>query len=138
MIRQLLATAVFNSTGFEMKHGDEGWNNLRADEGTSRAVYMLDPIKFNITDLTFMQETYPVIMLFMQKSQLDMTPEQLDSITSLPRQDLRAFVAYCRDCEEIQQISDVSAVEFWHVYDSDYSGWMLYFNCKPEMIEPAC
>lgn len=138
MIRPLLANIVLNSVGLTMGHGDDAWNNLRADNGTTDLVLLVDPIKFNITNLTFLKESYPVIMLFLRKSELDNTPEQLATITEVPRNYVRAFIAGCRDESRIDSITSINSVEVLHLFDSDYSGWMLYCSITPANSGTPC
>lgn len=138
MMRQLLATAVFNSTGVTMSHGDEGWNNLLADRLTTRGVYLIDPISFSISNLTQMQERYPVKILFLQKTQLDYSPAQQAAATDLARIDCRAFIAYVRDAEEFQNITNINSVETWNLFDANVSGWLLTCDIDPVPTESPC
>lgn len=138
MIRPLLANIVLNNVGLSMGHGDDAWNNLRADNGATDLVLLVDPIKFGIEDLTFLKERYPVIMLFLRKSELDSTPEQLATITEVPRNYVRAFIAGCRDDSRISKIANIDAVEVLHLFDSDYSGWLLYASITPANSGTPC
>ena len=137
MIRQLITDLVLEATGLEMIHGDEGYNNLSADEAGDEVVYLIDPVKFNLVDLTFLREQYPVIMLFLKKSKLDDTPAQLDSLTQIPRLKVRSFIATCRDSGRVD-ISNVNAVEVLHLFDADYSGWMFYASITPKNAGSPC
>lgn len=138
MIRSVLAPAVLNSTGLTMIYGDEGWNNLFADEQLGEAVYLLGPSRFKITNMINLQENYRVQLLFLQKTQLDYTPLQQDTATLAPRLKLRDFVAYCRDADTIAKFDLVECQEVWNVFDCNASGWLLICDIIPTPTEPAC
>lgn len=138
MIRAIIAEAVLNSTALVMKYGDKGWQNLFGDELETTAVYLNGPTVFKIPNTLNMAEKYTVTMLFLQKSELDFSPEQQDVATEVPRQLLRAFVQYCRAHQGIQLFEMVEAIEVWNILDSNASGWALICNITPEPTEAVC
>lgn len=141
MIRQIVEQLVFNSLGVTMEHGDQYFNNLIADEAASEVVFLIDPVKFNIApqDLTYLRERYPVVMLFLGKTQLADGPTDLATVVEQQRQRVRAFLAACRDSHQlVSSVTDISSVEVNHLYDADYSGWMLYVTLTPANSGSTC
>ncbi len=122
-----------------MKHGTQSWNNLAADEVGAETVFLVEPLKFNIKDTTFMQEDYPTVMLFLRKTELDASPDELEVITEYTRQLVRAFITECRDSTQlVRSITNINAIEVLHLFDAGLSGHMLTFNIVPQNSGPAC
>lgn len=138
-IRQLIKQILLSATGVTLKHGVASWNNLAADEVGAEAVFLVDPLKFNITDTTFMRENYPIVMLFLRKTELDASPAELEVVTEYTRQLARAFITECRDSTQlVKSITNINAVEVLHLFDAGLSGHMLSFNLEPLNNGPAC
>jgi hypothetical protein len=86
-----------------------------------------------------MQEGYPLTMLFLSKSKLDDNPTQLVGLTEPMRLKMRAFLAGLRDSNLIQKpITNIEALEVYHMFDADYSGWMLFVTIKPKDSGGVC
>ncbi len=139
LIRNNLKFAVLSSTGIAMQHGDGGWQNLFAEgwqnapavATNNRAVYLMDPVRLRITNLSQMQEAYPVILCFLNKSQFDNNPTEHDGNTDVAKNDMRAFVKWCRDNDDyFSEIAVTEAVEVWNLFDACVDGWMLYCTVK--------
>jgi len=139
MIKQLIGTLVAGSSGLPYDFGDKGWQNLQADEQASEFVWLLDPVQFNFVDTTFMQESYPVVIMFLKKTKLDATPQQLDAATDAMRMHVRSFVNYAVSQKQlVKAITDLRSIEIHHALDADYSGWMLYATIQPYATESTC
>ena len=139
LIRTIIAQAVLNSTDLTMKHGDAAWQNMFADDTTGTAVFLHDPLKLRFDNLVFLQESYPVVISFLQKSELGYSPEDHDGNTDYPRTLMRSFVAWCRDNKDlIADFKVTEAVELWNLFDANLDGWMLYCTIKPANAGPAC
>lgn len=136
MIQQLISIAVGQTAtaqgipGFQMKYGDKGWQNLQLDEGGNIEVYLDGPITFNYVNLTFLTEEYPLRMLFMKKSEMDMTPDQHSVITESCRIMVREFLLVIQSMGF--PISNVNALEFWNAYDANYDGILLTLKIIPD------
>lgn len=139
MIRDLLEPIVLLSTGVNMTHGEQSFMNLTADERVTDIVHLVDPIKMKIKDTTFMQENYPLIFLFLRKTQLDDNPEELKINTEPMRVKVRSFLAALRDSKQaIKSVTNIEALEVYHLTDADFSGWMLYVNIEPMYNTGVC
>lgn len=122
-----------------MTFGEKSFFNLVADKQISDVVHLVDPVKLRIKDTTFMQEGYPLVFLFLSKSKLDHTPTQLDALTEPMRLKVRAFLAALRDAKhDIKSVTNIEALEVYHMTDADFSGWMLYVTIEPYNSGGVC
>lgn len=140
MIRSIIEGIVLSTTGIQMVHGEKAFLNLVNDRhNNADVIHIVDPIKLKINETTFMQEGYPLTMLFLSKSKLDDNPTQLVGLTEPMRLKMRAFLAGLRDSNLIQKpITNIEALEVYHMFDADYSGWMLFVTIKPKDSGGVC
>lgn len=138
-IRTALDAITLDSVGVNMLDGEKSYINLQADQSPGLMVWLIDPVKFNIIDLTFLREDYPIVMLFLRKTNFDDTPTDRRPSLNDSRQDVRKFVASCRDNKQlVKDIKNVSAIEVYNLFDANYSGYMLTFNIELVDAGPAC
>jgi hypothetical protein len=140
MIRSIIEGIVLSTTGIQMVHGEKAFLNLVNDRhNNADVIHIVDPIKLKINETTFMQEGYPLTMLFLSKSKLDDNPTQIVGLTDPRRLKMRAFLAGLRDSNLIQKpITNIEALETYHMFDADYSGWMLFITVKPMNSGGVC
>lgn len=135
MIQQFLRTAVGQTAtaqgipGFQMEYGDQGWQNLQADDSGEILVYLDGPVTWRYTDITFLTEEYSPRMFFMKKSELDLTPEEHSTIVETCRTMVRQFITVLSGMGF--PATEINALEFWNAYDANYDGILLTFKVKP-------
>jgi hypothetical protein len=140
MIRSIIEGIVLSTTGIQMVHGEKAFLNLVNDRhNNADVIHLVDPIKLKINETTFMHESYVLTMLFLSKSKLDDNPTQLAGLSEPMRIKVRAFLAGLRDSNLIQKpITNIEALETYHMFDADYSGWMLFITVKPMNSGGVC
>lgn len=130
----------------EFMFGLAGWNNLRADERKFPVVILVEPIT---SDDTFHQgglvdSSYPTYMLFLDKTELDWTPEQhrvvIDSMRDLRRQFiLRLKKKANANGEHIfKSIENVKTVDTFNELDRNTSGVGVSFIATPLNSGSVC
>lgn len=139
MIRQLVAGLLFDSINAVMEHGEHYELNLLADNDSNEVFYFADLVKFTIEDLTTMREGYPIMLLFLKKTELDNNAAQQDATVEAMRGKVRSFIAHCRDAkQQVQSITNIESVEIRNLFDANYSGWMLYCKIQPVNSGAIC
>lgn len=127
-------------------HGQKGWQNVESDESAFPAVYLDEPIT---SDDTFHQgglveETYPLQMMFLDKTELRQTPEQLRPTVDAMRELRRQFVLRLKakknaNGEHIfKEITNVRTIDVYNVFDVNISGVIITFNAKPLNSDSVC
>lgn len=127
-------------------HGTKAWANLKGDVSNFPMVILIEPI---VSDDTFHQgglveSSYPLFMLFLDKSELDMTPEQhrvmVDSMRDLRRQFiLKLKIAENSFGEHIfKEISNVRTTDTFNELDANSSGVGVNFTAKPLNSDSVC
>lgn len=130
----------------EFIYGFKSWANLQADEKPFPVVILVEPI---VSDDTFHQgglvdSSYPLFMLFLDKTELDYTPEQhrvaVDAMRDLRRQFiLRLKSKKNANGEHIfKEIANVRTTDTFNELDANASGVGLNFTAVPLNSDSIC
>jgi hypothetical protein len=125
-------------------HGEKEIQNAISDEidleAKEAAVYLDEPIRSNdnITKGGYIEETYPIEMLFVKKSQLDWTPEQ-HQVVILEMRDLRRrFLNRLASNSNVRSVSGVTTIDIKNIFNVNLSGVILRLTVVPFNSNSAC
>lgn len=129
-------------------HGQKGWQNVESDESAFPAIYLEEPLT---SDDTFHQgglveESYPLQMMFLDKTELDQTPEQLRPIVDAMRALRRQFIIRLKtkkntNGENIvrpELVTNIRTIDVYNVFDVNISGVIVTFNVTPLNSDSVC
>ena len=127
-------------------HGFKSWANLKADEKKFPCVILVEPIRS--TD-TFRQgglvdSSYPLFMLFLDRTELRDTPEQhrvvIDAMRELRKQFiLKLKVAKNTSLEHIfKSIENIETTDTFNELDANASGVFITFTATPLNSDSVC
>lgn len=127
-------------------HGFKSWANLKADEKKFPCVILVEPITSddNFRQGGLVDSTYPLFMLFLDRSQLDWTPEQhravIDSMRDLRRQFiLKLKITKNANLEHIfKAIDNVKTTDTFNELDANASGVFITFTATPLNSDSVC
>lgn len=130
----------------EFMFGLAGWNNLRADEKEFPVVILVEPITSNdeFRQGGLVDSSYPLYMVFLDKSELDWTPEQhrlaIDSMRELRRQFILKLKMAKNSYNEhiFKSITDVRTIDTFNELDRNASGVGVSFTATPLNSDSIC
>ena len=122
------------------KHGEKSWQNFISDEITGVRIYLDEPIRSNdnVRQGGLIEESYPVFLLFADKSELDWTPEQHEVVISQMRNLANRFINRLTSANGVRSFTNVSKQEVKNVYDAGLSGIILSITITPFSNYTAC
>lgn len=108
-------------------HGIRGWQNIEAEDGMFPAVYLDEPITSydDIKQSGYIEESYPLKMLFIGKSEPDWTPAQHQIVIADMRSLRKEFLNKLQQNDSIRHISDTKTTDVMNLFDSNVSGVFL-------------
>ncbi len=123
-------------------HGTSKWQNLNADKADldDGIVYLDEPITSD-DDLTqggYIEEAYPLRLMFLKKSKIDWPPTQNKVIISEMRTLRRKFLNKLQDDAGVRYVSDVVTTDVMNVLDANLSGVLVEVTVTPFNSESAC
>ena len=127
-------------------YGFKSWANLKADEKVFPIVILVEPITSNdiFSQGGTVNSTYPIFMLFLDRTELAYTPEEhrvkVDAMRELRRQFiLKLKIAKNSYNEHIfASISDVKTTDTFNELDANASGVGLNFTATPLNSDSVC
>lgn len=144
-ITQIIEDIVLNKLNvdgesFSFEYGDKGFQNLMADEELFPAVYLLKPMTSDDTTTPSgaIFEKYPVVLLFMYKSDLEFTPEQSEVLIDKSRLAKNQFLSALTRDARIKEYSSVKSLEFYHEFDADCDGVSMSLYITPQQQTSVC
>ena len=127
-------------------HGQKGFQNLTSDEKAFPAVYLDEPITSDDTSHQggLYEENYPLKMMFLDRTELRQSPEQLrptiDAMRTLRRQFInRLKIKKNANGEHIfKNISNIKTIDAYNIFDVNLSGVIVTFNALPLNSQSVC
>lgn len=123
-------------------HGDKGFQNLQDDINIESGVVFLDePITSNDTlkKSGYLEESYPLRILFAKKSKMDYTPEQHQVLIQECREMRREFIVLLSDNENIRSIEPtMKTTDIINLFDINLSGVYLELTVLPNNNAANC
>lgn len=130
----------------EFIYGFKSWANLKADEKVFPIVILVEPIT---SDDTFHQgglvdSSYPIFMLFLDKTELANTPEEhrvaVDAMRELRRQFILKLKLVKNQYNEhiFKSITDVRTTDTFNELDANASGVGVNFTATPLNGDSIC
>jgi len=127
-------------------HGTKAWANLKGDISNFPMVILIEPI---VSDDTFHQgglveSSYPLFMLFLDKSELDMTPEQHRVMVDAMRDLRRQFILKMRMLKNsngehvFKSVANVRTTDTFNELDANSSGVGVNFTAVPLNSDSIC
>ncbi len=109
------------------------------DEQLTDIVYLDWPIRSDDT-LTFVSisERYTVKLAFLEKSELEYTPEQHRPLIDRQRRQKNKFLFALSQADLVDEITDISSSDIINIFDSNKSGVDLQFRIRIAPSEPVC
>ncbi len=121
-------------------HGEKSWQNLDADEVNRDVVFLDEPIRSNdqLRQGGYLEESYPLVFFFAEKSEQDWTPDQHQVVINRQREQRRKFINRLQIHEGIREISSMSTLDAKNIFDVNLSGVILYITILPFNDYTAC
>jgi hypothetical protein len=121
----LIKTIVEALTGNpSFYHGIKGWQNLEADDESFPAVYLDEPIISydDIKQSGYIEESYPLKLLFIDKSHPDWNPIQHQVVITAMRLLRREFLNKLQQNDDIRHIASSQTTDVMNLFDANVSG----------------
>jgi len=120
-------------------HGWKGWQNLVADEIKNNIVFLDEPITSNDTiSGAYLQETYSLTLAFLEKNELDDTPDIILPVVDRQRIQRNKFVYLLRKNENIRGVEGIRTTDLFNVFDVNLSGVSLNITVTIINNTPIC
>jgi len=130
----------------EFIYGFKSWANLKADEKKFPIVILVEPIT---SDDTFYQgglvdSSYPLFMLFLDKTELAYTPEEhrvaVDAMRELRRQFIlnMRFLKNSNGEHVFKSVANVRTTDTFNELDANASGVGINFTAVPLNSDSIC
>lgn len=121
-------------------HGEKEFQNFIADEIEGTLVFLDAPITSNDrpTKGGYIEESYPISMLFLAKSELDYTPEQHQVIIQQMRALRRRFINRLQANANVREVNGISTIDVVNIFDVNLSGVIYRLNVIPFNTDTAC
>jgi hypothetical protein len=125
------------------KLGEKEFQNFISDEIEGTIVYLDEPITSNdvITQGGYIEETYPITMLFATKSELDWTPEQHQEVILSMRALSKRFLNRLTTksiAPNVRSVSAVSRTDIKNIFDVNLSGVIMRLTIVPFNSDGSC
>ncbi len=122
------------------KHGEKEFQNFIADELTGVLVFLDEPITSNdsIKGGGYIEESYPISMMFVDKADLDWTPEQHQEVILQMRALAKRFLNRLVGNENVRNLTGVTRTDVKNVLDLNASGVILRLTIVPFNSDSAC
>lgn len=139
IVAQLIVEDSSPSVAPTYIHGSKGWTNLAVDEITNTVVLLIEPVQSNnILEGALMIETYPVLMVFLEKSELDWTPDQQLVVIDRMRRLCNKFIYKATQSAELRYVRDIIISDEYNLKDAGLSGVGLQIKLTPLLTVPIC
>jgi len=130
----------------EFIYGFKSWANLKADDKKFPIVILVEPIT---SDDTFHQgglvdSSYPLFMLFLDKTELDWTPEEHRVVVDAMRDLRRQFILKLRMLKNangehvFKSVAEVRTTDTFNELDANASGVGINFTATPLNSDSVC
>lgn len=104
-------------------HGWRGWNNLATDEVADTVVILIEPVTSEDRIVGSMyEETYPLLMAFLEKSELEYNPDQELVYTDRMRRLRAKFIYKLQNSDSIRSVTGIVTSDEFKVNDSSLTG----------------
>jgi hypothetical protein len=145
MIQQLVGTIVSgltiegDSIAPTYLHGWKGWNNLIADELQGTVVILIDPVVSNSTLVgSLSKDKYPLLILFLEKSDLEWTPDQHLVVIDRMRRLCTKFMYAAKQSDLFSEVIDFIISDEYCIMNVGMSGVGLQVKITPTLGPPVC
>lgn len=121
-------------------HGEKSFANLAIDSINTGVVILDEPIKSNdtLTVSGTLLENYQITLFFLDKSELDWTPTQRNTIVESQRENRRLFINDISSNENVKSISNIITTNIPFIYNSVFTGIICQFTVSVENLDSNC
>jgi len=144
-IKEIIEDIVLNKLNvdgesFSFEYGDKGFQNLMSDEELFPAVYLLTPLTSDdeITSSGAIFEKYPIVLIFMYKSEMDFTPRQHEVLIQKSRIAKNQFLSSLTRDTRIKKHEVAKTLEFENEFDVNTSGVSFSIFITPQQQQSVC
>jgi hypothetical protein len=140
-IAEALPVTESPNTFATFKHGEKEFQNYIADELEGVLIFLDEPITSNdsIKKGGYIEEEYPISMIFADKTELDWTPEQHQEVILEMRALAKRFINRLVSSQLIRRVNPVvTRVDFKNLFNSNISGVILRITIVPFNDDSAC
>lgn len=145
MIQQIINSVVIqlvvegSNVAPVFNHGWQGWNNLIEDEIKGTVVTLVEPLISNDTLVgSLLKESYPVLILFTENTDLDYTPQQELVLNDRMRRLRAKFIYLLTNTDEVDTITNIVTRDVLKQKDKGVSGVSLEFNVTLKQSQAVC
>jgi len=124
-------------------HGVKSYQDLEADDesfDTAPAVYLDEPIISydDIKQSGYIEESYPLKLLFIDKSEPDWTPVEHQVVIAKMRTLRREFLNKLQQQDSVRHVADSKTTDVINLFDANISGVMLEVTIYLYNTESSC
>jgi hypothetical protein len=140
-IAEALPVTESPNTFATFKHGEKDFQNYVADELQGVIIFLDEPITSNdqVKKSGYIEEEYPISMIFGDKTELDWTPEQHQETIIRMRALAKRFINRLVGSPLIRNVRpSITRVDFVNLFDVNISGVILRITVVPLNEDSAC
>jgi hypothetical protein len=140
-IAEALPVTESPNTFATFKHGEKDFQNYVADELQGVIIFLDEPITSNdqVKKSGYIEEEYPISMIFGDKTELDWTPEQHQETIIRMRALAKRFINRLVGSPLIMNVRpSITRVDFVNLFDVNISGVILRITVVPLNEDSAC
>jgi hypothetical protein len=140
-IAEALPVTESPNTFATFKHGEKEFQNYVADELEGVLIFLDEPITSNdqVKQSGYIEEEYPISMIFGDKTELDWTPEQHQEAILRMRSLSKRFINRLVGSPLIRVVRPtVARIDFKNLFDVNISGVILRITVVPLNEDSAC
>jgi hypothetical protein len=121
-------------------HGEKSWQNLAADEVENVIVFLDEPITSNdlLTQGGYIEEEFPLSMLFVNKTEMEYTPAQHRVIIDSMRELSKRFLLRLQANSGVRFVKTSIRIDVVNIFDVNLSGVILKVVVVPFNQDGAC
>lgn len=122
-------------------YGTKSWQNLVADNSVLPVVFLDEPVKSNDTIKAggYIEESYPLTFLFLDKTEMDYIPAQHDTVINSMRILRREFIIALENNENTQGLRNIITTDVMNIFDCNLSGVLLQLTYVPyNLTDSVC
>lgn len=132
-IQTVVSTMDANGDSFTFGHSASDWQNLDSDEKVFPAVFLDFPVRGtpDILPSGAIRETYSCVALFLYKTHLADTPEEVQTEIAKAHNARQEFILKClADPDTFKDFTPGQWYEVEHIFDRDVSGVIQPFTTE--------
>lgn len=141
IVSQLVVPNTSPAIAPDFEYGSKYWENLVLDEVDNHVVWLWWPIASDDTfqgNTPFLNETFKISVAFLEKSELDETPQQKRDALDRQREQHKRFFAKLKERIEVLEVSNIRTEEVINMFNVNMDGCICGFSVKIQNKISVC